>query len=139
MKEMHTVSEKAGSLVESDARIWRSIGMASRLAEGRARSVPNLFQSPHWAQIESEVLLGLQEAKVRRLGAQMETNTSIANLRWLQMGFIQLLRELDIYVVYLFDNGYALPGLELAGIMDSQTIEAARRELGSSPTILSPV
>jgi hypothetical protein len=47
------------------------------------------------------------------------------------MGFVQLLRTLDIYVVYLFSSGFAIPGIDLANIMDPATIAAARQEIAS--------
>lgn len=61
---MQTVSERAGSLVEGDARVWRSIGLASRMAEGRVRSMPSVFQSAQWAQIQPQVMQSLHEAQV---------------------------------------------------------------------------
>jgi hypothetical protein len=64
MQEMQTVSERAGSLVEGDARVWRSIGLASRMAEGRVRSMPSVFQSAQWAQIQPQVMQSLHEAQV---------------------------------------------------------------------------
>ncbi|ELR25183.1 uncharacterized protein ACA1_289150 [Acanthamoeba castellanii str. Neff] len=113
MQEMQTVSERAGSLVEGDARVWRSIGLASRMAEGRVRSMPSVFQSAQWAQIQPQVMQSLHEA--------------------------QLLRTLDIYVVYLFSSGFAIPGIDLANIMDGPTIAAARRELAAMDAAVLPL
>jgi hypothetical protein len=58
---------------------------------------------------------------------------------YFKMGFVQLLRTLDIYVVYLFSSGFAIPGIDLANIMDGPTIAAARRELAAMDAAVLPL